>query len=80
MAKYEWAVLVTMDLLDGKGNVESTESNIRPADSESQARTRHEAIQDAIAHAATRTHPKYQRLASSELIRRYVSEWETVPE
>lgn len=77
--KYEWAVEVTIEYLDGHGGL-SDEPQPPPEirqTSELDARARHRVIQGSIARPE-RNHPKYQRVAGSRLLRRPVGEWETV--
>jgi hypothetical protein len=66
-----------MEYLNGNGDVEDTVSDIRECTSERDARDRHQAIQNTLARP-NRTHPKYQRIAASALVRQPLGEWETV--
>ena len=76
--QYEWAVEVTMEYLDGEGAVEEVLVEVRQAITEREARARHDAIKDTIANYSRRSHPRYQRLIGSKLVKRPVGAWETV--
>lgn len=75
MQQYQWGVEVTSEFLDGNGGVEQVQVEIRPANSEMEARARVEAITDAVADPS-RNRPKYQRTVGARLFRRPIGEWE----
>jgi hypothetical protein len=74
--QYQWGIKVTMDYLDGQGNVLRTVSSIHEADNEQEARARYEGIADALARP-DRAAPKYQRFTAVALLRRPIGKWTT---
>jgi len=77
MQKYQWAIKITLEWMDGNGGVEDTTVETRECSSEKEAHTRHETLKAALADH-DRRRPKYQRVGGSELLRRPVGDWETV--
>lgn len=80
MHLYQWAVEVTTEYLDGEGGVEQALVEIRPADSERQARARYEAAADTVAWrlAHPQGGPRYQRIGGARLLKRPVGDWTPV--